>query len=170
VSIRIGDALEVMMALSLIKTAAKVDGGLPKRLYSMMFANIMLDLAVGFVPILGDLVDFWYRANTRNAWLLDAYLSAKAEAIRKNVIIDPDTGEKVPVPPELLGAPTDGDVEQGVVQTRPEPARSTSNPAVAPPAPTPAPRMYNAPPGRNLTGQAAAGRQVQDPRDKRGRK
>jgi hypothetical protein len=161
-----------MMALSLIKTAAKVDGGLPKRLYSMMFANIMLDLAIGFVPILGDLVDFWYRANTRNAWLLDAYLTAKAEAIRKNVIVDPDTGEKVPVPPELLGAPTDGDVEQGVVQARPEPARST--PAVAPPAPGPAPssssKMYNAPPGRNLTGQATAGRPVQDPRDKRGRR
>ncbi|KAK4123983.1 hypothetical protein N657DRAFT_645599 [Parathielavia appendiculata] len=86
----IGDAIDLLVALSLIKKAAKVDGGLPKRLYSMMFTNIMLDFAVGFVPILGDLADAWFRANTRNAWLLDAYLTAEGGRIQTNAIVDPE--------------------------------------------------------------------------------
>ncbi|KAK4106898.1 hypothetical protein N658DRAFT_414359 [Parathielavia hyrcaniae] len=163
----IGDAIEVLISLMMIKKAAKVDGGLPKRLYSMMFTNIMLDFAIGFVPLLGDLADAWFRANTRNAWLLDAYLTAKAEAIQKKVIVDPDTGKSVPVPRELLGTPTTEDVEQGVRHPQmAESARAT--PAAVPPARTLAPKTHSAP-GRNLTSQGGI-RHVQDPRDKAGRK
>lgn len=147
------------MALSLIKTAAKVDGGLPKRLYSMMFTNIMIDFAIGFVPFIGDLADMLYRANTRNAWLLDAYLAEKAKALREGAVQDPDDGSKVRVPAELQVAAEDRDVEQGV-----EPARMIE-PAPVAPAATVAPAQKSAPvgnlpsstrkwlPGRNLSGQ-----------------
>lgn len=161
------------MSLALIKSASKVDGGLPKRLYSMMVTNIIIDFATGFVPLIGDLVDVFYRANTRNAWLLDAYLSEKAKALREGALQDPDTGNKIRVPSELQVAPGDRDVEQGVESmAMAEPARST--PAVVPPARTPAPKGHAPPPsasrtattpGRSLTGQRPGGGPW-DPRDR----
>jgi hypothetical protein len=164
----IGDGIEVLISLSLIRTAAKVDGGLPKRLYSMMVTHIILDFALGFIPVLGDLIDFGFRANTRNAWLLESYLAEKGQlSLSQNSgqIRDEDTGEVVPVPPELQVAPEDRDLEQGV-----EPVRMAGQAppilAAVPPARTPAPKPNVPPPGRNLT----AGRQPQDPRDKKGRK
>jgi hypothetical protein len=172
------------MALALIKKASKVDGGLPKRLYSMMFTNIMIDFAIGFIPLLGDIVDMFYRANTRNAWLLDAYLTEKAQALRDRAITDPDTGAKVPVPSELQVAPEDRDLEEGI---RPVAVAEPTAipPAVAPartvtparttraPVGTMAPHSRTPTPGRNLTGQRTPGpglpgRQVKDPRDRKG--
>ncbi|KAL2129491.1 hypothetical protein VTI74DRAFT_7678 [Chaetomium olivicolor] len=172
----IGDFADFLMAFALIRTASKVDGGLPKRLYGMMFSNIMLDFAAGFIPILGDLADVFIRANTRNAWLLDAYLAEKAKALREGKISDPEEGTVIRVPSELQVAPEDRDVEQGFEPVRmAEPTRVT--PAAVPPARTPAPSGNMAPssrpgvPGRSLTGQRTPGfpgRQVQDPRDQRG--
>lgn len=89
--------------MTVIRKASRVDGGLPKRMYSLMLFYIALDFAIGFIPILGDLVDMGYRANTRNAWLLDAYLDEKAKALRRGVIVDPDDGEKIAVPSEMHG-------------------------------------------------------------------
>jgi hypothetical protein len=173
----IGDFADFLMAFALIKTASGVDGGLPKRLYGMMFTNILIDLAVGFVPFVGDLADMLYRANTRNAWLLDAYLTEKARALREGAVQDPDDGSKVRVPAELQVASEDRDVEQGV-----EPARriepAPSNPALAPPSRTLArgdmpPPAKPTMPGRNQSGQRTdglQGRQAHDPRDRQTRK
>lgn len=177
------------MALSLIKTASKIKGGLPKRLYGMMFTNILIDFVTGFVPILGDIIDVFYRANTRNAWLLDAYLAEVAKA-RREGLTDPDTETTVRLPDELQMGPGDRDVETGV-----EPARvvdSAAAPAAPAPAahvqptparPTPSPAGNNVggppasvvPPVRSLTGQRRIGlpgrqiRQVIDPREGRKR-
>lgn len=144
----------MLLSLSIIRAAAKIDGGLPKKLYSMMMFNIIVDVICGFVPIVGDLADFAWRANTRNAWLIDAYLQEKAEALRVGVIRDPEDEHKaVAVPVEMIG----DDVEQGLTAAgtaRPAPAA----PAAVPPARTPAPKANNAPapqtgaPGRSLTG------------------
>ncbi|KAK4242461.1 hypothetical protein C8A03DRAFT_11378 [Achaetomium macrosporum] len=171
----IGDFADLFMALALIKKASKVDGGLPKRLYSMMFTNIMIDFACGFIPILGDIADLFYRANTRNAWLLDAYLTEKAKALREGAIEDPDGGSKVRVPPELQVAPEDRDLEEGIGPVTV--AEPTPVPPAVTPARTPAPMGTMAPssrtptPGRNLTGQRTPGlpgRQIKDPRDRKG--
>ncbi|KAK4043263.1 hypothetical protein C8A01DRAFT_13166 [Parachaetomium inaequale] len=160
----IGDGIEVLISLSLIRTASKVDGGLPKRIYSLMITYIILDFAFGFIPVLGDLVDFAFRANTRNAWLLESYLTEKGQAALNpnRGILDEETGEVVEMPPELQVPPEDRDVEQGV-----EPVRMVEQAppilAALPPARTPSPKEDMPPPGRNLTG-----RQPQDPRDRRG--
>lgn len=152
----IGDGLEVLMSLSLIRTASKVDGGLPNRIYLWMIAYIILDFAVGFVPVLGDFFDFTFRANTRNAWLLDSYLTQKYEVLKGDTMKD-ENGKTMPVPDELRAG--SGDVEQGV-----EPMRmvepSSRNPAALPPAQTPAPKRAMPPPGRTLTGKP------RDPRDR----
>jgi hypothetical protein len=161
------------MSLSLIRSASKVDGGLPKRLYGMMVTNIIIDFATGFVPLIGDLVDVFYRANTRNAWLLDAYLTEKSLALEKGAVEDPDTGKKIGVPPELRAAPGDSDVEQGVDSVGMV-ERTYPTPAVVPTARTPAPRGHMPPPsgsrtattpGRSLTGQRTGGGPW-DPRDR----
>ena len=79
----IGDVIDALMAVMVMRHASKIDGGLPAALKSRMMLNIMLDFAVGLIPFLGDLADAVFRANTRNAWLLEEYLIKKAEEERK---------------------------------------------------------------------------------------
>jgi len=45
----------------------------PKTVALRMVANVLLDIAVGAIPLLGDLFDIGFKANTRNIRLLDAY-------------------------------------------------------------------------------------------------
>ncbi|KAH6667805.1 hypothetical protein B0J14DRAFT_658586 [Halenospora varia] len=39
----------------------------------MMF-HLMIDFAIGLVPFIGDIADMAFRANTKNAVLLEEYL------------------------------------------------------------------------------------------------
>lgn len=100
------------MALMLVKSCQKVDGGLPATLKARMMFNIMLDFALGLVPLLGDLADAVFRANTRNAWLLETYLTKKLEAQRTGHISDPElgrldvpSGPSQPMPAKVKGRP-----------------------------------------------------------------
>ena len=45
----------------------------PKLVAARMVANVLLDVAIGAIPLLGDLFDIGFKANTRNIRLLDAY-------------------------------------------------------------------------------------------------
>ncbi|KAG2183614.1 hypothetical protein INT43_006622 [Umbelopsis isabellina] len=71
----IGDALGAAFALELIRKASKAD--LPYNVLSMMMFNVMFDFAIGLVPILGDVLDFMYKANIKNAVLLEEYLMTR---------------------------------------------------------------------------------------------
>jgi hypothetical protein len=51
---------------------------LPKSVTMHMLWNIALDVAVGFVPVIGDVVDFAFKANLRNAKVLEQHLYKKA--------------------------------------------------------------------------------------------
>ncbi|PAY18043.1 hypothetical protein CKO51_18795 [Rhodopirellula sp. SM50] len=51
--------------------------GMPKRRLARMAANIVIDLAVGAVPIAGDLFDVYWKSNLRNARLLEDHLLKK---------------------------------------------------------------------------------------------
>lgn len=108
----IGDFIDLFMALMLVKSCQKVDGGLPATLKARMMFNIMLDFALGLVPLLGDLADAVFRANTRNAWLLETYLTKKLEAQRTGHISDPElgrldvpSGPSQPMPAKVKGRP-----------------------------------------------------------------
>lgn len=72
-----------MAFLLVYRKATQIEGGLPPALQSRMLLNIMLDFGIGLVPFLGDVADAWFKANTRNAWLLEEYLVKKAEAERR---------------------------------------------------------------------------------------
>jgi len=117
----IGDFADLLIALWLVKKCSRVDGGLPKNLYGKMMMNIMVDFAIGLVPFVGDLADAFFRANTRNAWLLDAYLSEKANAMKAGKVQDPDSGNTVSVTgdfrtPAQVEEGRHHDVEMGVTQ------------------------------------------------------
>lgn len=113
-----GDFADLLVALYIVKKCGKIDGGLPKMMYGRMMWNIMVDFGVGLIPLVGDLADALYRANTRNAWLLDAYLTEKATALKTGRVQDPDTGSTVAVTEEIVSSPTRRltDVEMATAQ------------------------------------------------------
>lgn len=51
--------------------------GVPKRKLARMTANIAVDLAIGAIPLVGDLFDVYWKSNLRNARLLEKHLTEK---------------------------------------------------------------------------------------------
>lgn len=49
----------------------------PGRLIVKMIGNIVFDMLLGVVPLLGDAADFVFKSNRRNLHLLDAHLDAR---------------------------------------------------------------------------------------------
>ncbi|CAK7223297.1 hypothetical protein SBRCBS47491_005160 [Sporothrix bragantina] len=76
----VGDVIDLLLAYRVVSSCCSIEGGLPESLRYRMFFNILLDFGIGLVPFVGDIADAVYRANTRNAWLLEEYLIKKAEA------------------------------------------------------------------------------------------
>lgn len=54
----------------------------PPVVAARMMANVLLDVGVGAIPLLGDLFDVAFKANTRNLQLLTPYLRGGAPPIR----------------------------------------------------------------------------------------
>ncbi len=53
---------------------AAIHAGVEKRVIGQMLANILIDLVVGSIPVVGDLFDVAHKANTKNLALLRAAL------------------------------------------------------------------------------------------------
>ena len=135
----LGDILDCLLALMVVKSCQKIDGGLPATLRARMMFNIALDFGLGLIPLLGDVADAVFRANTRNAWLLETYLLKKMEAQRVGHVSDPEMGELSVPPGPGTGSRKwyqrglsskgheheqgQGQQTQGVVLNQPEPAR-----------------------------------------------
>ncbi|CUS09760.1 unnamed protein product [Tuber aestivum] len=68
----IGDVLDVMLALMVIRTASQAN--LPSGVRAQMMFNVVIDFVIGLVPFLGDIVDIGFKANTRNAIILENFL------------------------------------------------------------------------------------------------
>lgn len=69
----IGDLAGGAFAAYIIVEAARL--GLPRHVLLRMLANLGLDMAVGSVPLLGDIFDMAFKANRRNVNLVERYLS-----------------------------------------------------------------------------------------------
>jgi hypothetical protein len=79
-----GDAADAALAVMVVNTCDKIDGGLPARLRMMMLINVLIDFAIGLVPFVGDIADAVYKCNTRNAVILEKHLREKgAKALSK---------------------------------------------------------------------------------------
>jgi hypothetical protein len=74
-----GDAASAAIAVSLIARSLKY--GVPREVIARMLANVLVDVLVGAVPVVGDLADIWFRANVRNVQLLREYLAASANDV-----------------------------------------------------------------------------------------
>ena len=68
----VGDAAGALLGCWLIVKAARQQA--PAPLLGRMLGNVLVDALVGVVPLLGDLFDIGFRANTRNLRLRGQHL------------------------------------------------------------------------------------------------
>jgi len=75
----IGDTIGAIMSSHILSEAARL--GAPKSILLKMAFNIAVDALAGALPIFGDLFDFGWKANQRNAWILGGYLDNPRETV-----------------------------------------------------------------------------------------
>lgn len=68
----IGDFLAAVLSSYIVVAAARL--GAPRPVLARMLINLGVDTLVGVVPLLGDLFDVGWKANMRNAALLNGYV------------------------------------------------------------------------------------------------
>ena len=79
-----GDMVAGLVSTYLVWEARQL--GAPSWLIARMMANVLLDTAVGSVPVLGDAFDVLFRANMKNMALLRRYLEKKGHRIGGTVV------------------------------------------------------------------------------------
>ena len=67
----VGDMLTACISLGLVNKARKMH--IPKGLLLRMLANVAVDFFGGALPVLGDLFDLSWRANSKNLHLLERH-------------------------------------------------------------------------------------------------
>jgi hypothetical protein len=66
-----GDVLAAFLSCAMIVQAHRMR--LPRIVQVRMLLNVIIDVAIGIVPVAGDLVDVFWKANTRNMALLELH-------------------------------------------------------------------------------------------------
>ena len=79
----LGDLAGAMVGVYALQVARRLRA--PAAIQLHMLANIALDALVGTIPVLGDLFDFAFKAQTRNLALLDAWVGTPHETTRRSV-------------------------------------------------------------------------------------
>ncbi|MGI5840824.1 MAG: DUF4112 domain-containing protein [Patescibacteria group bacterium] len=74
-----GDVVSVAFSLYLVSIGKKM--GMPDRLVQAMVRNVLVDLIVGSVPLVGDIGDFFIKANQRNLKIIRKFASLRKETI-----------------------------------------------------------------------------------------
>jgi hypothetical protein len=72
-----GDVLTAVLSLFLLLHAVRIR--MPGVVRVRMLFNVLIDLVIGAVPLVGDLFDFAWKANTRNLTLLERFAGGYAE-------------------------------------------------------------------------------------------
>lgn len=80
-----GDLAGGVLSGYIILAAARA--GAPPSVLVRMGANVVVDAIVGTVPLLGDLFDAGFKANRRNAALLDRYIDAPRPVERRSRVV-----------------------------------------------------------------------------------
>ncbi len=73
----------VISAMALIAAARR---GLPKILLARMSLNILINEAVGIIPVIGDAFSFWFKSNARNYDLLKTHTGAARRSSKSDWI------------------------------------------------------------------------------------
>lgn len=71
-----GDITTFTISLFIIKSL--IDAGLPKKLISKMLFAALADLAIGAIPVVGDVWDFFFKANRKNLKLAKEFFESTA--------------------------------------------------------------------------------------------
>ena len=79
----IGDAISSAIGGYIVLIAAKM--GVPRVVLWRMSLNLLVDAAVGVVPVVGDLLDVAWKANVKNVELLERALSDPRAAKRSSI-------------------------------------------------------------------------------------
>jgi hypothetical protein len=78
----VGDIAGGLIAVYALHVARQL--GAPGVIQLHMLTNIAIDASVGTIPIVGDLFDFVFKAQTRNLALLDAWLDTPHAATKRS--------------------------------------------------------------------------------------
>jgi hypothetical protein len=78
----LGDIVGAVVAVYALHVARRLRA--PGEVQLHMLTNIALDATVGTIPILGDLFDFAFKAQTRNLALIDDWLKTPQDARRRS--------------------------------------------------------------------------------------
>ncbi len=76
-----GDLVMAGFSVYIVWEAARM--GLPRSTVTRMVSNLVLDTVGGSVPMLGDLMDVAWKANSKNVALLEAHLESHSEIPRR---------------------------------------------------------------------------------------
>jgi len=107
----VGDVVDATLNYTLVVRKCK-QAEIPGWLLSKMLANNVISAAVGFIPLIGDVILAQFRANSRNAALLEEFLRVRGEeflAAQQGQAAGPNaaivrpgagakSGERIPVP------------------------------------------------------------------------
>ncbi|KAG0222108.1 hypothetical protein BGW41_006208 [Actinomortierella wolfii] len=77
-----GDVVTTAMGLNVVRTAKQAD--IPDWLVRKMLMNVAIDFGLGFIPLVGDIGDFVFKANARNARLFEEFLYERAAKRAEN--------------------------------------------------------------------------------------
>ena len=80
-----GDVAAAALSGYIVLTAAK--RGVPKAVIVRMLLNVLVDTAVGTVPVLGDLFDVAFKSNVRNVELLERHTAQPAVVEQKSRLV-----------------------------------------------------------------------------------
>ena len=67
----VGDASMLLASLRVVYLSKKL--GAPDHIQNEMLRNVMVDFGLGFIPVFGDIVDIFYKANRKNVQLLERW-------------------------------------------------------------------------------------------------
>lgn len=81
----VGDGISGVMSAYIVVQASRM--GVPVPVLARMVLNLAVDGIVGTVPLLGDLFDAGWKANTRNLALLHAELERPGAARRSSALV-----------------------------------------------------------------------------------
>lgn len=76
-----GDALTGAMALIIVHHAWQA--GVPRGVLARMLGNVGVDVAVGTIPVLGELFDIVFKANRKNMQMLEKHLAERSNPLHK---------------------------------------------------------------------------------------
>ena len=79
----IGDIISTSISIYVIYVARKV--GVPENKLMQMWRNVIIDFVIGFVPFVGDIGDFAFKANQKNIQIIKPYLDIDIQDTEKVV-------------------------------------------------------------------------------------